>query len=72
MPEIILAIVIGGILLSPQIIAGMMARNMGYSFWKWFALSLVLPIVTIFMLANKKDKSPTKSYGLADHVNEEK
>ncbi|RZL19116.1 MAG: hypothetical protein EOO89_04310 [Pedobacter sp.] len=70
MPEILLFIVITGLLLSPQIIAGMMAKNMGYNFWKWFGLSFLLPVISIFILANKKDKSSSKGYRLADHVSE--
>lgn len=65
----ILAICIGlCMLLSPQIIAGLIARSMGRKFWFWFFISFLLPVISIFILLSKEDKSGRTGYKLADHV----
>lgn len=57
-----------GVLLAPQLIAGVLARSMGRSFWFWFFISFLIPIISIIVLLNIKDKNPDKRIKLADHV----
>ena len=66
MPEILLLC----FLLIPQIVAGVYAHSIGKSFWFWFFISFLIPIISIIVLLFlDKDKGHTKkSYGLADHV----
>jgi MFS family permease len=69
MPEVILVLCIVGLVFSPQILAGILARSMGRNFWAWFGISFILPFISIFILVFLKDKKPVnKSYRLADHV----
>lgn len=73
MPEIILVFVVAGILLSPQLIAGFLAKSMGRSFWFWFGISFILPFIAIFILVYLKDHRPgDKGYKLAAHVKQRK
>lgn len=66
MPELILLCV----MLIPQIVAGIYAKSMGKSFWFWFFISFLIPIISLIVLlfldSDKKEKR--KSYELADHV----
>lgn len=68
MAELLAIIVFGGVLLAPQIIAGMLARNIGRNFWFWFFISFLIPIISIIILLNLEDKNENKSYKLAEHV----
>jgi len=68
MPEFILLTV----LLIPQLVAGVYAKSIGKSFWFWFFISFLLPIISlIILLFLDKDKGKTKGYQLADHVKKE-
>jgi hypothetical protein len=68
MPEIPLLVFAAAIILSPQIIAGLLARSQGRKFWFWFLISFLLPVISIIILLNLEDKNPDKSIQLADHV----
>ena len=68
MPEIPLIIFALCILLSPQIIAGFLARNQGRKFWFWFWISFLIPVISIIVLLCIEDKNPDKRIKLADHV----
>jgi hypothetical protein len=73
MPEILLLC----FLMIPQIVAGIYAHSIGKSFWFWFFISFLLPIISLIILLvidRKKTKgSEEKSgYQLADHVKERK
>lgn len=68
MPEIPLLIFALGILLSPQIIAGLLAKNQGRKFWFWFLISFLIPVISIIILLCIEDKNPDKRIQLADHV----
>lgn len=68
MPEIPLIIFAAFILLSPQIIAGTIARSNGREFWFWFWISFLIPIISIIILLCLEDKNPSNSHKLADHV----
>jgi len=69
MPEIILGTVVIGLLLSPQLLAGFLAKRTGRNFWFWFLISLLIPIISLVILIFLEDKNPkTAAYQLADHV----
>jgi len=68
MPELLLIVFVLGLLLSPQILAGLLARSMGRNAWFWFGISFIIPFISLFILVYLKDKKPDKSYKLADHV----
>lgn len=65
MPEFLVLCV----MLIPQFVAGIYAKSMDKSFWFWFFISFLLPIISlIILLCLDKDKSKKKGYPLADHV----
>lgn len=65
MPEILLICV----LLIPQTVAGVLAKSMGRSFWFWFFISFLIPIISLIVLLFMDDKGATSTgYELADHV----
>lgn len=66
--EIPLFFIAAGLLLAPQLIAGLLAKSQGRKFWFWFFISFLIPIISIIVLLSLKDKNPDKSYKLADHV----
>lgn len=67
MPEILLICV----LLIPQTVAGILAFSMGRSFWFWFFISFLIPIISLIVLLFMDDKgTEATSYELADHVRE--
>lgn len=68
MAEILVIIIAVCLLVAPQIIAGMLARNIGRNFWFWFFISFLIPIISIIILLNLEDKNENKAYRLADHV----
>lgn len=63
-------------MLIPQLVAGVYAHSIGKSFWFWFFISFLIPIISLIVLLvidNKKSKNAIKeksSYQLADHVRE--
>ncbi|WP_158797995.1 hypothetical protein [Pedobacter sp. L105] len=59
-----------GLIFFPQTAAGVLAKSRGYSFWFWFFISFLIPIISLFILLRMEDKSEDKgtSYQLADHV----
>ena len=66
MPELLLLCV----MLIPQTVAGVYANSMGKSFWFWFFISFLIPIISLIVLLfldNDKNEE-RKSYQLADHV----
>ena len=66
MPELILLC----FMLIPQIVAGVFANSQGRSFWFWFFISFLIPIVSLIVLLviDKKKEKVRKGYELADHV----
>jgi hypothetical protein len=68
MPELIILGVILSLVTLPQLIAGFLARSMGKSFWFWYFISFIIPIISIIILLLKNDNKPGR-YRLADHVN---
>lgn len=67
MPEILLICV----LLIPQTVAGVLAFSMGRSFWFWFFISFLIPIISLIVLLFMDDKGTEPgSYELAEHVRE--
>jgi len=73
MPEIIVGIVVLGLLLSPQILAGFLAKRTGRNFWFWFFISFVIPVISLVILIFLEDKNPkAEGYQLADHVDRSK
>lgn len=66
MPEIILLCV----MLIPQIVAGVYGKSMGKSFWFWFFISFLIPIISLIVLLflDKDKKEERQGYELADHV----
>lgn len=65
MPEILLICV----LLIPQTVAGVLAFSMGRSFWFWFFISFLIPIISLIVLLFMDDKGTEPgSYELAAHV----
>jgi hypothetical protein len=63
-------------MLIPQLVAGVYAYSIGKSFWFWFFISFLIPIISLIVLLiidSKKSKGTTqqkKGYQLADHVRE--
>lgn len=56
-------------LILPQTIAGIFAKSQGRSFWFWFFISFLIPIVSLVVLLFLDDKSEgTTGFKLADHV----
>ena len=73
MPEIIVGTIVLGLLLSPQLLAGFLAKRSGRNFWFWFFISFLIPIISLIILIFLEDKNPAASgYKLADHVDREK
>jgi len=69
MPEILIGSIVICLLLSPQILAGFLAKRTGRNFWFWFFISFLIPVVSLVILILLKDKNPVvQSYTLADHV----
>lgn len=70
MPELLLLC----FMLIPQLVAGVYAKNIGKSFWFWFFISFLIPIISlIVLLFLDKDKGDIrKGYELADHVKKSK
>ncbi|TKC12578.1 hypothetical protein FA048_02880 [Pedobacter polaris] len=70
MPELLLLCV----MLIPQLVAGVYAKSMDKSFWFWFFISFLIPIVSLIVLLflDKDKEGKRQSYQLADHVNKEK
>ncbi|MBB2150446.1 hypothetical protein [Pedobacter gandavensis] len=65
MPEILLICV----LLIPQTVAGVLAKSMGKSFWFWFFISFLIPIISLIVLLFMDEKeTESTGYELADHV----
>lgn len=70
MPELLLLC----FLLIPQLVAGIYAHSIGKSFWFWFFISFLIPIISLIVLLiidNKKpkeNKEEKKGYPLANHV----
>ena len=67
MPEILLICV----LMIPQTVAGILAKSMGRSFFFWFFISFLIPIISLIVLLFLEDKGSSGSYELADHVNKD-
>ena len=73
MPEIIVGTIVLGLLLSPQLLAGFLAKRTGRNFWFWFFISFLIPIVSLIVLIFLEDKNPAASgYKLAEHVDRDK
>lgn len=73
MPEIILGSIVLGLLLSPQLLAGFLAKRTGRNFWFWFLISFLIPIISLIILIFLEDKNPeAQSYKLAEHVDKDK
>jgi hypothetical protein len=56
-------------MLIPQLVAAVFAKNIGRSFWFWFFISFLIPIISLIVLLfldNKKEER--QGYELADHV----
>lgn len=71
MPEILLATVILGLLLSPQLLAGFLAKRTGRNFWFWFFISFLIPVISLIILIFLEDKNPDpQCYKLASHVSD--
>lgn len=73
MPEILLLL----FLMIPQLVAGVYAHSIGKSFWFWFFISFLIPIVSLIILLvidNKKAEKTEekKGYQLAKHVREKR
>lgn len=69
MPELLLLC----FMLIPQLVAGIFARSQGRSFWFWFFISFLIPIISLIVLLaidKKKEGGGREGYGLADHVRE--
>jgi len=69
MPEIVLLL----FLIIPQLVAGIYARSIGKSFWFWFFISFLIPIISLIillLLESKQSKGDEKQsgYQLAEHV----
>jgi hypothetical protein len=50
-------------LMAPQLIAAFYARSVGRSFWFWFLISFVIPIISIVVLMCLPDKTESLSRG---------
>ncbi len=73
MPEILVGTAVLGLLLSPQILAGFLAKRTGRNFWFWFFISFLIPVISLIILIFLDDKKPqSEGYQLADHVNRNK
>lgn len=73
MPEIILGSLVICLLLSPQLLAGFLAKRTGRNFWFWFFISFLIPIISIIILIFLEDKNPAvQSYKLADRLEKDK
>jgi len=73
MPEIIVGTIVLGLLLSPQLLAGFLAKRTGRNFWFWFLISFLIPIISLIILIFLEDKNPAASgYKLAEHVDRDK
>ncbi|MGN8058589.1 hypothetical protein ACTJKN_20055 [Pedobacter sp. 22163] len=73
MPEIIVGTIVLGLLLSPQLLAGFLAKRTGRNFWFWFFISFLIPIVSLIVLIFLEDKNPAASgYKLAEHVDRDR
>ena len=73
MPEIIVGTIVLGLLLSPQLLAGFLAKRTGRNFWFWFFISFLIPIISLIVLILLEDKNPAASgYKLADHVDRDR
>ncbi|MBB5619726.1 hypothetical protein HDE69_000764 [Pedobacter cryoconitis] len=61
-------------LILPQTIAGIFAKSQGRSFWFWFFISFLIPIISLVVLLFLDDKSEGSDTGfkLADHVKRDK
>jgi len=61
-------------LILPQTIAGIFAKSQGRSFWFWFFISFLIPIISLVVLLFLDDKSEdtTTGFKLADHVNKDR
>jgi len=62
-------------LILPQTIAGIFAKSQGRSFWFWFFISFLIPIVSLVVLLFLDDKNENEgntSFKLADHVKRNK
>jgi len=69
MPEIIVGSIVICLLLSPQLLAGFLAKRTGRNFWFWFFISFLIPIISLIILIFMEDKNPqSESYKLAEHV----
>lgn len=72
MPEILLLC----FLMIPQLVAGIYAHSIGKSFWFWFFISFLIPIISLVVLLvidskkSKNDKKEKTGYQLAEHVRE--
>jgi hypothetical protein len=66
MPELLLLCV----MLIPQTVAGVYANSMGKSFWFWFFISFLIPIISliVLLLLDNDKNEERKGYQLADHV----
>jgi MFS family permease len=73
MPEIIVGTIVLGLLLSPQLLAGFLAKRTGRNFWFWFFISFLIPIISLIILIFLEDKNPAASgYKLAEHVDRDR
>jgi len=69
MPEILVGSAVLCLLLSPQILAGFLAKRTGRNFWFWFFISFLIPVISLLILIFLDDKNPeTQGYQLAAHV----
>ncbi|MBB5636143.1 cytochrome c biogenesis factor [Pedobacter cryoconitis] len=60
-------------LLLPQTIAGIFAKSQGRSFWFWFFISFLIPIISLVVLLFLDDKKKGDTgFKLADHVNKDR
>lgn len=69
MPELLLLMV----MLIPQLVAGVYAKSMDKSFWFWFFISFLIPIISLIILLflDHKKEEKRQGYQLADHVKKE-
>jgi hypothetical protein len=60
-------------MLIPQLVAGVFAKNIDRSFWFWFFISFLIPIISLIILLflDKKETQRT-SYQLAAHVKKDR
>ena len=54
--EIIFAPIVIAMLVGPQLIAGIYARQTGRSFKFWFWISFLIPFISLFILLSLPDK----------------